>query len=176
MFIILFAASFSYTFQALQAMANRTIPKVLYFETSENFEFVREENDTLVNPKMVYSIGNRSATIVMRVNESTNEIDVAWAYADSTDGWKYRHEPDPQSEKTAEKYLSNMVNCIETPTLKRSLSERVKKSDEGEDHQLVVILNIMGKDTVQAIGYRVFDNKKDTFVEHHVVVHEDEEF
>lgn len=173
MFVILLTATSSLNLTSLESFANRTLPKALYYEPPTPYSLERSSSSP-PNATFTYRFGSRLAHATVSSNSSAPAL--LWAWADGSDGWTYLTSRDPSSESIASRYLSLLVNSAEPPVLERSLSERVRRSDSSVDHQIVVILRIMGVDTVQALHYRSLSGGRDTFIAHSVVAGEGELF
>ncbi|KAH0795166.1 hypothetical protein GPJ56_000842 [Histomonas meleagridis] len=182
MFALLLAASTCFTNNEITDLAQRSIPKALYFENLgshashlQGLKFLEiSGSGNKINVKV--QAGNRQ--IMETLVENKGKLEVFWVQSDDFDGWTYLPSSSDESNKIAMHYMVNMVNSIEPPTLVRSISERTCVIDGEEHHQMTIIINIMGTDTLQMIEYKL--SKKypqgHTLVTHNVVLREGEEF
>lgn len=170
---LFFAVSLSGDQDAIEKYLARVVPKALYFE-----QFTLPlKLDAYGNKDGVTSasatIGDRK--VAADFKESGSSYEILYVEADDNDGWKYQRST-KEDDEIASHYLKMMVNSIVEPNLVRSTSHRIKEVDGEMHHQMTLILEIAGKETLQFIEWKfIKNNTKHTFVDHHVIVRDGDE-
>lgn len=174
MFALVLVLAASNDQNAIEEYLARVVPKALYFEQfsgSLKLDAYGNKNGVL---SASATIGDRKITSEFKSSESSYEI--LYVEADDNDGWKYQRAT-KEDDDVAIHYLRMMVNSIVEPNLVRSTSHRVKTINGEVHHQMTLIMEIAGKETLQYIEWKFFKDqtKKHTFVEHQVVVRDGDE-
>lgn len=170
---LLFTVALSSDQTAIEKYLARVVPKALYFEQFSaplKLDAYGNRNGVL---SASATIGSRKVTAEFK--ESGSSYEIIYVEADDNDGWKYQR-ASKQDDDVASHYLKMMINSIVEPNLVRSTSHRLKEIDGEMHHQMTLILEIAGKETLQFIEWKfIKNNTKHTFVNHHVIVRDGDE-